>query len=85
MTPLCDPRIPLIINAQLNFISTAPHRPTCYGSSSTFAFVFPKDNPGPGPPLDITAPSSSAVHDKAYMLPHECDGLGPASKFDSED
>ena len=57
----------------------SPHRPYCYGSSSAFAGAFPKDSPGPGPPLDITAPSFRAVHDKAYMLPYESprgDGLG---------
>jgi hypothetical protein len=64
-----------------NFISTQSplHRPYCYGSSSAFAGAFPKDNPGPGPPLDITAPAFRAVPDKAYMLPYESprgDGLG---------
>jgi hypothetical protein len=57
-------------------------------SPDLLRFAFPKDNPGPGPPLDITAPSFRAVHDRVYMLPHESqwgDGLGPAFKFDSED
>ena len=85
--PLCDPKNTCNYKRVThNFISTqSPHRPYCYGSSSAFAGAFPKDNPGPGPPLDITAPSFRAVHDKAYMLPHESprgDGLG---KFESED
>jgi hypothetical protein len=66
-----------------------PHDTAKYATSpDLLRFAFPKDNPGPGPPLDITAPSFRAVHDRVYMLPHESqwgDDFGPASKFDSKD